>query len=124
MNLSKSFLVIGALYLLVGMGLGIYMGGVQQFELAPVHAHINLLGFVLMTLFGIVYRVIPGLAGTMLATVHFWLFQIGALLMLVLLFAMLSHMAPEATVGPIMAVFEVIVLLSIVAFLINLWQRA
>lgn len=124
MNLSKSFLILGAVYLLVGMSFGIYMGAAQEFDLAPVHAHINLLGFTLMTLFGIVYRIIPGLADTMLAKVHFWLFQIGAFLLLVLLFALLSHMGPEATLGPIMGAVEVVVLLSIVAFLINLWQRA
>ena len=124
MNLSKSFLVIGALYLITGMSLGMYMGGVQEFDLAPVHAHINLVGFTLMTLFGIVYRVIPALAGTMLSKVHFWLYQIGAVFMLALLFAMLSHMAPEATVGPIMAIFEGLLLVSIIAFLINLWQQA
>src|SRR5690606_8178078 len=124
MNLSKSFLVIGALYLVVGMCFGIYMGASQEFDLAPVHAHINLVGFTLMTLFGIVYRIIPGLAGTLLSKVHFWLFQIGAIVMLVLLFLLLSHSAPEATVGPIMGIAEVIVLLGVVAFLVNLWQKA
>jgi len=124
MSLSKSFLILGALYLLVGLSFGIFMGATQEFDLAPVHAHINLLGFTLMTLFGIVYRIIPGLAETTLAKVHFWLFQIGAFFLLVLLFALLSRMGPEATLGPIMAVAEVVVLASIVAFLVNLWQKA
>ncbi|MCA0205006.1 hypothetical protein [Pararhodobacter sp.] len=124
MSLSKSFLILGALYLLVGLSFGIFMGATQEFDLAPVHAHINLVGFTLMTLFGIVYRIIPGLAETTLAKVHFWLFQIGAFFLLVLLFALLSRMGPEATLGPIMAVAEVVVLASIVAFLVNLWQKA
>lgn len=124
MNLSKSFLVIGALYLLVGMSFGMYMGAMQEFELAPLHAHINLVGFTLMTLFGIVYRVIPGLADTRLSKAHFWLYQIGAFLMLVSLFALLTEMAPGATLGPIMSLFEAMLVLSIVAFAINLWQRA
>lgn len=124
MNLSKNFLVIGALYLMVGMSLGIYMGSVQVFDLAPLHAHINLVGFTLMTLFGIVYRIIPGLAGTTLSLVHFWLYQAAALVMLVLLFALLSHMGPEATLGPVMGAVETVLLLSIVAFAINLWQKA
>jgi len=124
MSFSKSFLILGALYLLVGLSFGIFMGATQEFDLAPVHAHINLVGFTLMTLFGIVYRIIPGLAETTLAKVHFWLFQIGAFFLLVLLFALLSRMGPEATLGPIMAVAEVVVLASIVAFLVNLWQKA
>ncbi len=42
MNISRLYLLIGSLYLLVGVILGMYMGGAQNFELAPVHAHINL----------------------------------------------------------------------------------
>jgi hypothetical protein len=39
------FIVLGAFYLVVGMLLGIVMGIRQDFELAPVHADINLVGF-------------------------------------------------------------------------------
>ncbi|MFD1808492.1 hypothetical protein ACFSHQ_11265 [Gemmobacter lanyuensis] len=63
MNISRSFLLIGSLYLLVGIGLGSHMGASGDHTLAPVHAHINLLGFVLMTLFGLAYRVMPAMGG-------------------------------------------------------------
>ena len=53
MNISKAFFITGALWLLVGMGLGMYMGANENFTLAPLHAHIDLVGFVLMTLFGL-----------------------------------------------------------------------
>ena len=46
----------GAVAALVGMGLGIGMGAKHDFMLAPVHAHINLLGWVSMVLFGLFYR--------------------------------------------------------------------
>lgn len=48
--------IIGAGAALVGMGLGLAMGVAQDFTLTPVHAHINLLGFVSMMLFGLYYR--------------------------------------------------------------------
>ena len=83
MNISRGFLIIGSLYLLVGIGFGMYMGGSGDHTLAPVHAHINLLGFTLMTVFGLAYRVIPGLADGPLAQAHFWLHQAGALVLLV-----------------------------------------
>jgi hypothetical protein len=35
---------------LAGMGFGIFMGIRQDFALAPAHAHLNLLGFVVMFL--------------------------------------------------------------------------
>lgn len=124
MTFSKGFLVIGAAYLVIGMSVGVYMGGTQDFTLSPLHAHINLLGFTLMTLFGIVYRMIPALSDNFLAKAHFWLFQIGALLLLVFLFLLLSQRAAGETLGPVLAVVEVIVLLSVLAFLANLWKHS
>ena len=59
MKISRNFIVIGSLYLIVGIGFGMYMGGSGDHTLAPLHAHINLLGFTLMTVFGLIYRVIP-----------------------------------------------------------------
>jgi len=48
--------IVGAAAALVGMGLGIAMGITQDFTLSPVHAHINLLGWVSMLLYGLYYR--------------------------------------------------------------------
>lgn len=49
------FLVAG-LSALIGMGLGITMGILQDFTLAPAHAHLNLLGWVTMALYGLYHR--------------------------------------------------------------------
>ena len=56
MSLAYGFFVAGILFALTGMGLGTYMGSVQDFTFAPVHAHINLVGFVTHFLFGLYYR--------------------------------------------------------------------
>jgi hypothetical protein len=55
--------ITGGLAALTGMGLGIAMGISQDFRLAPVHAHLNLLGWVSMLLYGLYYRGAPRLAG-------------------------------------------------------------
>ena len=65
--------MIGTLYLLVGILLGEYMGGSGDRTMVPVHAHINLLGFALMAIFGVTYRAIPAMAEAKLARWHFWL---------------------------------------------------
>jgi hypothetical protein len=39
-----------------GMSLGIVMGMRQDFSLAPAHAHLNLLGWVTMALYGLYHR--------------------------------------------------------------------
>lgn len=56
MRLAYFCFFTGALAALTGMSLGIRMGIMEDFQLAPVHAHINLLGWVTMTLFGLYHR--------------------------------------------------------------------
>lgn len=124
MNISRLYLIIGSLYLLVGVILGMYMGGAQNFALAPVHAHINLLGFTLMTLFGIAYRVMPALATNALATGQFWLHQIGGLVMLIGLFLLLSGQIPESTAAMVLPVSEIIVFLSVLCWAVNIFRNA
>lgn len=53
--------------LLVGEGLGIYMGIAQDFTFVPVHVHLNLLGWVTLALFGVMHRLYPGLAASRMA---------------------------------------------------------
>ena len=48
----------------VGMLAGIAMGIEQNFTLAPAHAHLNLVGGVLLFLFGLYYRLIPAAGKT------------------------------------------------------------
>ena len=123
MDVSRGFLVIGSLYLLVGIGLGSYMGGSGDHSLAPVHAHINLLGFTLMTVFGLAYRLLPGLAEGWMPKAHFWLHQVGALVLLAGLFLMMSGRVDAATSGPIFPVAEVAVLLGAILWAANLFGK-
>jgi cbb3-type cytochrome oxidase subunit 1 len=124
MTLSRGFLLTGAAYLVVGIVLGSYMGGSGDHTLAPVHAHINLLGFTLMTIFGLTYRVIPGLAEGLLPKVHFWLHQIGAALLLIGLFLMMSGQVEAATIGPVFPVLEGALLIAAILWFVNLLRRA
>jgi hypothetical protein len=55
---------------LTGMGLGIFMGIRQDFMLVPAHAHLNLLGFVVLFLSALYYRVHPQAAASRLAPVQ------------------------------------------------------
>ena len=59
MNVSRSFILMGALFIILGVGIGMYMGGSVDHTLVPVHAHVNLLGFVLPLAFGLTYKVFP-----------------------------------------------------------------
>ena len=60
MELSNICLILAALMALVGMAMGIYMGSAQDFTLAPAHAHLNLLGWVTMAIYGLYHRRFAG----------------------------------------------------------------
>lgn len=71
------FFKISVVYFVIAIILGIYMGIIENFDLSPVHAHLNLLGWVSMALFGTIYHFYPAAAETKLATTHFWLHNLG-----------------------------------------------
>src|SRR5580698_1417666 len=76
-NIDGLYVVIGALYLVIGILVGIVMGIQQDFTFAPVHAHINLVGFSAHCVFGLIYKAWPALKQGALALVQFLLFVIG-----------------------------------------------
>src|SRR5687768_5783951 len=80
-RIDLSFLTLAALALLIGVGLGIYMGATQNFQYAPVHAHLNLVGWASLAIFGLTYRAYPALADGMLAKVHLLASGSGGLLL-------------------------------------------
>ncbi len=80
MSLSKFCLSIAALCAIGGMSLGIRMGIAQDFTLAPAHAHLNLLGWVTMALYGLWHRTGDRVAGA-LAWTQSVLGALGAVLM-------------------------------------------
>jgi hypothetical protein len=123
MNISRGFLVIGSLYLLVGIGFGMHMGASGDHSMAPVHAHINLLGFTLMTVFGLAYRLIPALTDGWMGKAHFWLHQIGALALLVGLALLISGRVAEASIGPVLMVSEILVALGALIWAANVWTK-
>jgi cbb3-type cytochrome oxidase subunit 1 len=79
-RIDLKFLLLGAMMLTAGVSLGVVMGIRHDFSLAPVHAHINLVGWASLSLFGIVYKLYPELARSRLAAWHFALSAPAAIL--------------------------------------------
>jgi cbb3-type cytochrome oxidase subunit 1 len=85
-HLDRAFIIIAICYAIVGQALGIYMGIGQQFQHAHLHAHINLVGWASLALAGLIYRSYPRLAERAIARWHFWIANLGALLLTIGLF--------------------------------------
>ena len=77
--IGSLMMCVSAAILLAGMLAGIVMGIKQDFALGPAHAHLNLVGGVLLFLFGLYYRLIPAAGTSRLAKIQGWLHMIGAI---------------------------------------------
>jgi hypothetical protein len=119
-NISNWFFRLAVLYLIAGISLGIFMAASGDHGMHPVHAHLNLLGWVTLALFGTFYRLWPQAAATKLAKVHFWLFVPPHFVMMVALAALY---AGNPAVEPILGVTSILVGLAILCFAVNVWRH-
>jgi hypothetical protein len=69
-TLARICWISSPVYLLVGMVFGIWMSATHDHTLAPAHAHLNLIGGVLMAIFGGFYTLFPAAAQTALAKIQ------------------------------------------------------
>ena len=75
------FFVAAVLCVSVGMAWGIQMAISQDHMLSGAHAHLNLVGWTTMALFGLYYRLTPHAAATWLARLHAGIAILGVLVM-------------------------------------------
>ena len=85
------FLKFAVAYLMLGMAMGMAMGITHHFEYAPVHAHINLLGWASLALVAMIYHAYPQAALTVLARWHYRLHVTGLPIFMIGQFLLLSH---------------------------------
>ena len=104
---------IGIVYLLIGLSLGVYMGASKDFSLRPVHAHVNLLGWTLLGISGLIFHVFPQLEQSVLAKVYFWLYNLSVPLTLVSLFLFVSG---NTAIDPILGLGSVLITVSAACF--------
>lgn len=70
-NIANLFFGTGSLFALAGMIWGIQMSMSQDHTLSPAHGHLNLIGFVVMSIFGTYYALNPSAASSRLARFHY-----------------------------------------------------
>lgn len=82
MSIPSLFLRTAVLLAIAGIILGILMGVNQDFRLAHMHAHLNLLGWVSFFIFGGYYALFPQTAEGVLPKLHYGLCLAGLLIFL------------------------------------------
>lgn len=124
MNVSRNFVLAGTVFLVIGIGFGIYMGASGLHDFAPLHAHLNLLGFVLSMIFALTYRSFPAMGASKLAGYHFWLHVVPTAVLLLMLFLLFSGTISEAGMAPIAPIAEILILAGVLMFLANAVKNA
>lgn len=120
-GIARWHLLFGLSFAALGMVLGIVMSISGNHAEMPAHAHIMLLGFVVSTLYAIVYQVWLKETGPRFAMLQTALHEIGAVVLGVGLVIMFSGRASEAAVEPFLAVGSLSALAGVV---LMIWQVA
>jgi len=118
---SLLFIRASITYLMIGILFGIYMAYnpsiIERF--IPVHAHLNLLGWVMMMIFGVGYYIIPAISGRKLfsqkiARIQFWIANSGLIGFLIVL--------PQNNGGNKSAImfFAMLIFISVFLFIFNI----
>ena len=118
-RVSLWFFAVAPLYVLVGMSLGVFMGATQDFSMAPVHAHLNLLGWVTTALYGTFYALAHD-ASKKLAWTTFGLANLGVIIMIPSLAMVLKNGPQSPFIAPLV-VSEFITVAGMVCFALSVW---
>jgi len=97
---SRIWFQLAAVYFALGVTLGVVMGASGDHSLLPVHAHINLLGWVSMALFALIGMACPSITEGRAAALQFWAYNLGLPVLLGALALLLKGVkAAEPAVG-------------------------
>jgi hypothetical protein len=110
---SRTWFQLAALYFAIGVMLGVAMGASGDHSLFAVHAHVNLLGWVSMALFGIIGTAYPSITEGRIAAAQFWTYNIGVPVMLG---ALTLRLKGFASVEPLIAAASLLIGCSVLLF--------
>jgi len=119
--MTVNYIKLAVVYFIIAILLGLSMGIMQDFSFTSVHAHLNLLGWVTLALFGVIYHCFPQAAETSLAKIHFWLHNIGLPVMQGSLF--FSILTGTDTLLPLTIIGSILIIIGAFLFLMNVFTH-
>ena len=109
-NIPKMFFGSAAIFALYGMVWGIQMSATHDHSLSPAHGHLNLIGFVMMSIFGTYYALTPAAGRSGIARAHFVLHGATVLVLAPgIALAILGRTEVAALIGSVLAVLSMAV---------------
>ena len=120
MSISSLFFRTAILLAIAGIVLGIFMGMNQDFRLAHMHAHLNLLGWVSFFIFGGYYALAPQAAEGVLPKLHYGFCLIGLLIFMTGLSGI--ALGNDLALAPLAAVGSLLLLAGFVMFAVIIFR--
>ena len=121
-RVSAAFFATGVIAVLIGMAFGMYMGANEDFTLAQAHAHLNLVGWVTMALYGTFYALTRGTLSYWLAWPTYTISTVGVVVMITGLSLFLAHGNDKAYV-PVMVPGEILTTLGMAVFALSVLRE-
>jgi cbb3-type cytochrome oxidase subunit 1 len=121
----KAFIRASLAWFALGITLGLAIAAYPPWvAYRPAHAHMTVVGFLTMMVFGVGYQLLPRLFGHALhsrgfAIAHWWLANLG-LAGMVVGFVMQPHIGPRS--APVTATGGVLFSLGALGFVYNMWR--
>lgn len=114
-RIAAAFFLFGIVSVLAGMLLGMHMGATEDFALAAAHAHLNLVGWATMALYGTFYALTRHSKLLWMPRINFVLSALGTIVMVGFLVLFLNS-GRDPKYVPGMITGEVLTLLGALAF--------
>src|SRR5690349_13129189 len=119
--ISAAFFAFGVVAMMIGMTLGMHMGMSGNFTLMPVHAHLNLLGFVVMAVYGTFYALTRETINYRLAWINFAFSAAGVLVMTPMLALMLT--SGDTALEPFVGIGGALAMIGLIAFGVSVFKE-
>ncbi len=120
MSMPSLFFRTAILLAIAGITLGIFMGVNQDFRLAHMHAHLNLLGWVSFFIFGGYYALAPQANAGMLPKLHYGLCLGGLLVFMTGLTGI--GLTGDVAMAPFAAIGSLLVLAGFIVFAVIVFR--
>lgn len=119
------FIKAAAIYLTVGIFMGMFMSISKNFTASSVHVHVLLLGWEVLALAGVVYCLFPKAGQTLLAKIQFWAHNIGFPVMAISLFLMSYRKDEKAPMNdsfePVIALGSIVTAIAVLILVVNIF---
>lgn len=117
--LSKLYFKTAIVFLIIGIAAGIHMSISGNHSVTGAHAHINLLGWVTMALFGTYFAFEPEKARSRLARIQYGVYTLGVVVMMPSLYFLLKG---NPALEPLVAISSLIVFAGALLFAVVIFS--